>query len=293
MKDMMSFEREIINSTVEKLLKGEDYREEVVNAINISFLDFSLEFLQRIAQAKRDADSTDLEWYKKAFINNSRLKTDEIAIFSGMNKKTITNIYGTAGKETVVDVANTNFNYSAGLIGSLERNDSEEFGITVQIQDQNGPVSLSFTESLLVMNALATKKIAIRGGAWSSIGKKVEKPLVTKLCKLCKVPKEYIDASVFKKDGTLDFDREVDYKIYSRNKKPYRVEVKLMGKGNPESADATVARDTDLLIADTLSRQTKNQLASRNVEFLELKNNRKIIPEFKAILKRLDVPFLE
>ncbi len=66
-----------------------------------------------------------------------------------------------------------------------------------------------------------------------------------------------------------------------------------MGKGNPESADATVARDTDLLIADTLSRQTKNQLASRNVEFLELKNNRKIIPEFKAILKRLDVPFLE
>ena len=163
----------------------------------------------------------------------------------------------------------------------------------MQIQDQNGPVSLSFTESLLVMNALATKKIAIRGGAWSSIGKKVEKPLVTKLCKLCKVPKEYIDASVLKKDGTLDFDREVDYKIYSRNKKPYRVEVKLMGKGNPESADATVARDTDLLIADTLSRQTKNQLASRNVEFLELKNNRKIIPEFKAILKRLDVPFLE
>ena len=51
------------------------------------------------------------------------------------------------------------------------------------------------TESLIVINALATKKLQIRGGAWSSIGKKVEKPLVDELCRLAGVPAENIDKS--------------------------------------------------------------------------------------------------
>ena len=38
----MTFEDKIIQSTVEKLLKGIDYREEIINAINISFLDITV-----------------------------------------------------------------------------------------------------------------------------------------------------------------------------------------------------------------------------------------------------------
>jgi hypothetical protein len=63
-----------------------------------------------------------------------------------------------------------------------------------------------------------------------------------------------------------------------------------MGKGNPESADATIARDSDIFVADTLSQQNKNQLKSRNIKYLVLKNNKNIISDFKEILIKLEIP---
>ena len=168
----------------------------------------------------------------------------------------------------------------------------EDLQISIKISYSKVYVELSLVESLLVINALATKKISIRGGAWSSIGKKVEKPLMIKLCEICNVNKKYMNKEIFVKDKDLSFDREVDFKLYSRNQKNvYRVEIKLMGRGNPESADAVIARDTNIFVADTLSLQNRNQLTSLNIEFLELKNNKNIKEDFKKILKKLDIPF--
>lgn len=65
--------------------------------------------------------------------------------------------------------------------------------------------------------------------------------------------------------------REVDFYLIKDNHF-YRCEVKLMGKGNPESADAVIARDSDLFVADKLSDLNKNQLDSRNVQWVELRN---------------------
>ncbi|GHT22585.1 hypothetical protein AGMMS49953_01650 [Endomicrobiia bacterium] len=107
------------------------------------------------------------------------------------------------------------------------------------------------------------------------------------------MPEEYINSSIFKKDGTLNFDREVDFKLYdSRKEKEYRVEVKLMGKGNPESADVIYARGTDIFIADTLSEQNRNQLKSENINYIEMKGNLHCVNDFKILLKKLNVPFL-
>ena len=38
-----------------------------------------------------------------------------------------------------------------------------------------------------------------------------------------------------------------------------------MGQGNPESADAIIARDSDLFVADTLSQQNKDQCDERDI----------------------------
>lgn len=287
----MRFDKIVIKQTVNKLISGKDYREEVINAINVEFLDFALEFFKKILQAKMNDTNINLDWYKKNFINNNEIKPDEAAIFAGMNKKTVSNIYGSATKEIMINVANGNIDYLETILKSLG-NESENIGISIKISYKNISVELNLSESLLVINALATKKIALRGGAWSSIGKRVEKPLMLELCALSGVPKEYINADIFKKDGELDFDREVDFKLLSKDKsKIYRVEVKLMGKGNPESADAVNARDTNIFIADTLSLQNKNQLKSLNIEFLELKNNQNSIADFKKILQRLEIPY--
>lgn len=286
----MTFENEVIKNTVEKLIHGQDYREEIVGSINGVFFDFTIDFFKKIVEAKMNSNTIDMEWYRSCFINSCELAPDEAAIYAGINKKTITNIYGTAKKEVVLEAANNNFEYLSSLLNELEKDVDEGLAITIKISYRGITVDLSLAESLLVINAMATKKLQLRGGAWSSIGKKVEKPLIDRLCDLAKVPKENRDNSHFIRDMSLDYDREVDYKLISRTKRVYRIEVKLMGKGNPESADATIARDSDIFVADTLSEQNCAQLKSRGVEYLILKENDSLIEEFIGILDRLDIP---
>lgn len=286
----MTFERQVIDKTVEKLINGEDYREEVINSINGVFFDFTIMFFKKIVDAKLNSQEISLEWYKKNFINNSDLDPAESAIYAGMNKKTITNIYGSATRDIVLDVANSNFEYLSSLIDELKQDATDEIGISIKLTYHDVYIELNLAESLLVINALATKKAAIRGGAWSSIGKKVEKPLVTKLCELTGVPKEYMDDSIFKRNGELDYDREVDYKLYDTNHNYIRVEVKLMGRGNPESADVIYARDTKFFIADTLSLQNKKQFEDNNVCYIEMKGNDKVVECFKSALDVLNIP---
>lgn len=287
---MVTFEEHVIDNTITNLIAGDDYREEIVKSINVMFLDFAIDFFKKIVQAKMDTQTIDLDWYKKHFIDNVALDPSERAILAGVNKKTVSNIYGTANRQILLDVANTNFEYLSELISELEEDNIDNLNISIKISYNSITVELSLTESLLVINALATKKIAIRGGAWSSIGKKVEKRLIDRLCELCDVPIKHINNKVFKKDKSLDFDREVDYKLIGKNENTYRVEVKLMGKGNPESADAVIARDTQIFIADTLSLQNKNQLRALKIKYLELKNNKNVIPDFKKILNELNIP---
>ena len=289
----MTFDDLVVNNTVEKLIRGEDYRQEVVNFINSSFLDFALVFFKRILEAKMDNIGINIDWYKKYFIQENNFSADEAIIFAGINKKTISNIYGSATREIMLNVASENIDYLKSLLDMLEDN-NDSIGIIIKISYNSISIELNLNESLLVINALATKKIALRGGAWSSIGKRVEKPLMIKLCELCKVPKDFINSEVFKKNNKMDFDREVDFKLYNSKKdKEFRVEVKLMGKGNPESADAVIARESKIFVADTLSEQNKKQLKSLGVEFLKLKNNKNCVDDFKKILEKLDIPFLD
>ena len=61
---MMSFESKVIENTVCKLINGQDYRSEVVNAINVQFLDFSVKFFKEIIQAKlEDKEMNLIDFY--------------------------------------------------------------------------------------------------------------------------------------------------------------------------------------------------------------------------------------
>lgn len=290
---MFSFEEKIIDATVEKLLNGEDYRKEIINDINTKFLDFTLNFFRKIIEAKLNNTIINLDWYKNYFLNTENFSPSDVAIFSGMNQKTITNIYGSAKKELVIDIATQNYEYLKNLIEQLENDKNDSLDLQIKITKNSVSVDLTLTESLLVLNALATKKIALRGGAWSAIGKRVEKLLLIKLCKLCGVPEKNYNAENFVKNKNLSVDREIDFKLYSKSGEEYFCEVKLMGKGNPESADAVSARNSKIFVADTLSKQNKNQLEQRKVFWLELKNHsaENILNQFKTILEKLDVPF--
>ena len=286
----MTFEEEIIQSTVSKLLSGSDYRDEVVNSINSLFFDFCITFFRRILAAKLNSQAINMEWYSRHFINSQDVTPDEAAIYSGLNRKTITNIHGHATRRIILEAANDNFEYLRSMLEELENDTDNDIAITISISHKDITVNLSLTESLIVINALATKKLQIRGGAWSAIGKKVEKPLVDELCRRAGVPADNIDNRPFTRDKKKAFDRETDYRLISRTGQVYRVEVKLMGKGNPESADASIARDCDIFIADTLSEQNCAQLKVWGIEYLELRNNSNSLRDFVKILSRLDIP---
>ncbi len=235
--------------------------------------------------------SIDFSWYQQYVVDNKDPK--DIAILCGTNIKTIFNTYGTSTKEVVLDIAQNNLKYLYEILQNLENNNMADLGINIKITYKDISVNLDLKESLLVINALATKKIALRGSAYSMIDKKIEKPLMLELCKRCGISESHIDATNFKKDKKLEYDREVDFKLYNNDRsKVYRVEVKLMSKGNPESADAVIARNTDIFIAYTLSEQNKQQLENLNIVYLELKNNSNILLDFKKLCKRLDIPLI-
>lgn len=90
------------------------------------------------------------------------------------------------------------------------------------------------------------------------------------LCKLFEVPKENDHIACKNKDGQLTFEREVDFYL-RKGKKEFKCEVKLMGKGNPESADVVIARSSRVPVADKLSDTNKKQLDHFNVQWVEMR----------------------
>ena len=62
-----------------------------------------------------------------------------------------------------------------------------------------------------------------------------------------------------------------------------------MGRGNPESADAVIARDSKVFVADKLSDTNKKQLTSLKVEWVELRN-KKGFQRFEKVLSNLKIP---
>jgi hypothetical protein len=282
----MTLTDQIVKNIITRVIKSLDYRIEIVNLINAEFLQFAVDFFKKIAYAKLDSEEITIDWYKKAFMDNN-LSSDEIAINSGLNKKTISNMYGTATKTIVIEAANEHFESLYSSIQSLVEME-KEIDLTLTIKMKGVSVDLNVSESLIVINTLAVKRAALRGGLWSTAGKSAEKYLMLTLCKLYQVSENNYDASHFVKDRGKKVDREIDFYLLN-NGKEYLCDVKLMGKGNPESADAIIARDTNVFVADTLSLQNKNQCDQLGVNWIALRDENGY-KRFGVALKKLGIP---
>ncbi|MBZ4674484.1 MAG: hypothetical protein PWQ81_1230 [Bacteroidota bacterium] len=281
----MTLTEQVAKNIIRKLLKGEDYRIEVVTLINAEFLQFAIDFFKKIVEAKLQSKDITVDWYKEAFLNPN-LPAKEIAINSGLNKKTIHNMFNSSTKEIIIDAANEHYDVLYESIKNLVETE-HELDLTLTIKFKGVSVDLSVSESLIVINTLAVKRAELRGGLWSTAGKRVEHPLMLTLCKLYSVDESNYKA-IFKKDKNKGFDREVDFYLI-KDDREYLCEVKLMGRGNPESADAVIARATNVFVADKLSIQNKNQLDDLGINWVELRceNGYK---RFKKALENLGIP---
>jgi len=283
----MTITEQVAKNIIKKLLKGEDYRIEIVTLIDAKFLQFVVDFFKKVVDAKFKNKNIPIDWYKKEFLN-SELPINDIAINSGLNKKTIHNMFNSSTKEIVIDASGEHYDILYESIKNLVETE-HDLELTLTIKFKGISVDLNVSESLIVINTLAVKRAAIRGGSWSTAGKRVEKPLMQTLCKLYGVSdKNYalkIKGKEIKKD---EFKREVDFYLIE-GKNQYKCEVKLMGIGNPESADVVIARDSKMFVADKLSDTNKKQLTSLSMEWVELRSDGGF-RRFETVLNKLKIP---
>jgi hypothetical protein len=264
------------------LLNNQDHRALILALINAQFLEYTIAFFAKIAQAKLRDETITEDWYKREFILNEELATNDIIINAGLNKKTVENIYKTANRQLVLDVAPRHYDELLGVIQTLTAQDSP-IDLTLTIKLRGVSVDLNINESLIVINTLAVKRAQLRGGAWSTLGKQLEKPLMLTLCHLFQVPSEHYQVLGKTADG-----REVDfYLVQGENR--YPCEIKLMGKGNPESADAIFARQSAVFIVDVFSDMTKQQAEAQHIHWVELSAPQGYL-RFYQVLNALHIP---
>ena len=273
----------VTKNIIRKLFAGEDYRTEVLALINAEFLQYAVNFFKRVACAKLDNKSVTVDWYKKEFLNSDSYRPEEIAIHSGLNKKTITNAYNSAKKQIVLEASLEHYDTLYNAINSLTEQDDLDVALTIKFRDVS--VDLNINESLIVINTLAVKRSALRGALWSTSGKQVEKPLMITLCALFQVPKKCFDQK-----NLPESERESDFYLFDETGKDYPCEVKLMGKGNPESADAVFARGGRVLVANKLSDTNKQQMDRDGIHWVELQT-KDGYKRFQKVLKTLSIPY--
>lgn len=283
----MTLTENVTKNIISKLIKGMDYRIEIVTLLNTMFLEYAIDFFKQVVEAKLKSQDITVDWYKRELLNE-KLSSEDIAIHAGLNKKTISNMYNSARREIVIEAANDHYDQLYEAIQGLVDGENE-LDITLTLKFKGVSVDLNVSESLIVINTLAVKRAAFRGGLWSTAGKRVEKPLMLTLCKLFGVDESNYSVKYKGDSNKADFEREIDFYLMSDGKN-HKCEVKLMGKGNPESADAVIARDSKVFVADKLSDLNKIQLDSLNVEWVEMRTEDGY-KRFTMVLSALNIPY--
>lgn len=242
---------------------GENHRRVALDEINRLFLAEALDFFTRIAELKlkgEDLDQTD--WYRESLLGGAENKMD-IAMAAGLAMKSISNIRESTRKEVVIEESIRSYEALSRTLDELVAARNEpSLVITIKI----GPVGVDLTikESLIVVNALATRHETIRGGSWSAIGNALEVPLMEALCLMFDAEQRN-----WRRAKHKEFPHQIDFVLMSHGHQ-YPCEVKLMGKGNPEGAKAAHAHNASLLVADRLSDLAKSTLETNNVQWVAM-----------------------
>jgi hypothetical protein len=284
----MTLTEQVIRNITYRVITNQDYRIEIVNLLNASFLEFSVDFIKQIIKAKSTNQPLTKDWYLSFFANTDNFSTKDIAIHLGLNKKTIVNMYKKAPKNIVLEASLNNYENLVQLIDNLAMT-HQDLSMSVVMQDGKQQITLSLEENLLVQNILAVKRATLRGSLWALAGKRVEKVLMQTLCKLYEVSAQNFSTQPLSTNSKGTTKREVDFYLIAQSNF-YPVEVKLMGTGNPEKVDEPIARGVTVLVADTLNAQNRKLLDEKNILFVELRS-KEGYKQFAKVLQHLHIPY--
>jgi hypothetical protein len=271
----MTFTGLVSKNIIRKLLTRLGYRSEVLTLIDAEFLQYVVDLFKRIVKAKLNKESITTDWYTEEFLSSNSLSNSEVFVYSGTDTTTILN-----SQQIVLDTILKYHDALSDAFNSLGNN----LDMAFTIKFRNVSFGLNLNECLILFNTLAFKRSTLQDRLWSETSKQVEKPLMATLCALFQVPQKYYD------QGNLpDSQRESDFYLFDDTGKGFPCEVKLMGKGNPESADAVYARNSRVLVANTLSDLNKEQMDENGIFWVELKDTDDY-KRFEHALNALSIP---
>jgi len=136
---------QVIKNIIKRLMMGQDYRIEVLAIINADFLQFALDFFKKVIDAKLANQDVSVDWYKNTFLDN-HLSPDEVAINSGLNKKTIHNMFNSSARRVVLDASQEHYETLRQSIQSLI-DQQNEVDLTLTIKFCGVSVDLNINES--------------------------------------------------------------------------------------------------------------------------------------------------
>jgi len=280
-----------LNKTIKNLILNEDYRTGYNEYIQGQFLEAAIDFFKKIVAAKLSEKDISEDWYKNRFLNKnpSKINVEEkelLALHAGLNLKTINNIKGSVARDVVIDFSNTHYDNLRETIGALIK--SEKIKTELKLTYNDVSVQLDPEETMLVIDVLTVIRSNIRGGAWSSLGKAIEAPLMETFAKLLEIDeRNYITQEEEKPDTT----RETDFFFVDDDGKTISVEIKLMGRGNPESADGAIARNSEIFFAYKLSESNKRNLTeNQNIHYVEFSSG-ECVDQLQEILNEYNIDY--
>jgi len=270
-------------SLVLQLLNGGDYTtkvDDMVETVYTKYLDILIRGIGRKKLA--EVPVTELDYREElynAYLSNIPVIGGEEKFLVHMNN---------LKKDDLLDRYPLGLDHYRNFESMLETllNKSVDKDKRITIHAGSIGIILSLNDALILMGAIAVKRVVLYAKIWLVASMQVEHILLRVLCKLFEVPKQFYGMS-------QSSNERIAVKFYlfcNPNQEKYRCEVKLMGNGNPESADAVIARDSRVFVADKLSDLNKHQLDKLGVEWVELRaeNGYK---RFGTVLENLGIPY--
>jgi hypothetical protein len=274
--------KEFISKIIYSILTGQDYRTYVLATINKRFIDKAQELISEVFEYKKRGDN----WLEKLLEDTSKKKDKEnkfkLLWYGGLNDKTVKNMTGgTSTKEVCLDLGKKNIKALKLLLEEFESSESL-YQIKIVIKKEHEEVELDNVESLFFVNIISAMKLTIQGGAWSEVGKKTEKGLLYVIFRLLKIPddKYVLTTDEMKKKGLVE-NREIDAIVFSRDKEPLTIELKLLGIGNPEIGDEALARKVSLFLIDRLTEMMKEESEKIGVKVIEFRQENPLMEIYK------------
>jgi len=274
--------KEFISKIIYSILTGQDYRTYVLATINKRFVDKAQELISEVFEYKRRDDN----WLEKLLEDTSKKMGKEnkfkLLWFGGLNDKTVKNMTGgTSTKEICLDLGKKNIKALQLLLEESKKfNDLYQIKIIIKKDDMQ--VELNYVESLFFVNIISAMKLTIQGGAWSEVGKKTEKGLLYVIFRLLKIPEDnyILTTDEMKKKGLVE-NREIDAIVFSQNKEPLTIELKLLGIGNPEIGDEALARKVSLFLIDRLTDMMIEESEKIGVKVIEFRQENPLMEIYK------------